>query len=78
MLTKEEAQAYVARWKAVQAVEREESRRSTPQQRWKQFITILELVEGLGLQIPDTAEEDMQVILRWKRIKEHYERLDQP
>ena len=78
MLTKEEAQAYVARWKAVEAVEREEARRSTPQQRWKQFMAILRLAQGMALKMPDTSEEDMRVIQRWTMINEYYERLNRP
>lgn len=63
---------YVSRWKEVEAVEREELRQATFEQRWRQLKALTNLAWGLGLKVERSEEEEMAVILRWAKIKDFY------
>lgn len=72
MESKDEMKYYVSRWKEVEAVEREELRQATFEQRWMQLIALHNLAWGLGLKVKRNEEEEMAVILRWAKIKDFY------
>lgn len=63
---------YLSRWKAVEAVEREELRQSTIELRWRQLVALSNLAWGLGLKVEKNEEEEMAIILRWAKIKDFY------
>lgn len=64
--------SYVERWKAVEEIERQELRALTPKQNWKHLNSILRRAKRLGIQRGDDDGE-MEVILRWAKIKEQLE-----
>jgi hypothetical protein len=59
---------YRDRWKAVEEIERQELRASTPQSNWKQLNSIVRRSMRLGLKRGDNGEE-MSVFLRWEIIR---------
>jgi len=63
---------YRDRWKAVEEIERQELRASTPHSNWKQLNAIVRRSMRLGLMRGDNGDE-MSVFLRWAKIKEKYE-----
>jgi len=61
--------AYRNRWVEVEAVEREEARRATPEQRWRQLVSLLRLASAIGLSpVPDEGEIEL-VRARWLKLK---------
>ena len=68
MVTKAELQFYRERWKAVEEIEREELRASTPESNWRHFNAILQRANQMGL--PKRGEDgEMEVFLRWAKLK---------
>lgn len=59
---------YRDRWKEVEAVEREELRNSTVEQRWRQLNAILGLAVALGIKF--VAVDKTEVYQRWAKIKD--------
>lgn len=70
----EDTKAYLNRWKAVEAVQRCERREATCEMRWRQLIAIHNLARGLGLKIQRNEAEEMEIILRWTKIRELYDK----
>ncbi|MDL1912658.1 hypothetical protein FBQ81_18525 [Chloroflexi bacterium CFX6] len=60
------------RWKAVEEIEREELRASTIKQNWRKLNAIMIRARLLGLSRKDDDGE-MEVFLRWAKLKEKYE-----
>ncbi len=60
------------RWKAVEEIEREELRASTPRENWRKFKTIMLIAKELNLS-RGHDDNEMEVFLRWAKIKEKYE-----
>lgn len=58
----------VDRWERIHAVEKEELRRSSPEQRLQQFFALMEMARALGWET-STAEEKEQVRRRWRKLK---------
>ena len=56
------------RYQAVAAIEAEEQRTASVEERWQQLNSIVRLAAGLGLTHRGSAEEDM-VYQRWARLK---------
>ncbi len=56
------------RWKAMEAVEHEESINATIDLRWKQLNSIYLLARGLGIKPADDQDTE-RVRERWRKIK---------
>ena len=63
---------YHDRWKAVQEIERQELRALTPEKRWKQLNELVRFAIENDLK-QDNDDGEMQVFLRWARIKAAYD-----
>lgn len=68
----EDVRFYRDRWKAVEEIERQELRASTPQENWKRLNAIARRSIRLGLMRGENRDE-MSVFLRWAKIKDKYE-----
>lgn len=69
-MTPSEAKAYRDRWQAIAAVEAEERRSSTLQQRWEQMNSLRGLMIGLNLPAASTTDQEKTVWERWARLKD--------
>ncbi len=67
MVNEQDIKLYRDRWKAVEEVERQELRAMSIEKHWKQLNTIARLGLELGLERKDEGE--MQVFLRWARLR---------
>ncbi len=65
--------AYRNRWRAVEAVEREEQRAASVALRWQQVNTIFRLAMGMGLLSNNPDDQEQEVYRRWAKLKEIYE-----
>ena len=65
--------AYRDRWRAVEAVEREEHRAASVALRWQQTNAIFRLALGMGLLSNNPDDQEQEVYRRWARLKEAYE-----
>lgn len=63
----EEVIAYRERWRAVEAVEREERRCATPELRWRQLNALVAMAKSLGLVVPDPSETGVHA--RWATLR---------
>lgn len=63
----EDVIAYRERWRAVEAVEREERRRATPEMRWRQLNTLVAMAQGLGLVASNANEAGVHA--RWATLR---------
>ena len=62
--------AYLARWQAVEEVERQELRTATLELRWQQLNALIGMAIGLG--IYETTEDEAEVFQRWVILKDHH------
>ena len=61
--------AYRNRWVEVEAIEREEARRATPEQRWRRLVALLRLASAIGLS-PVADEGEIELVrARWLKLK---------
>jgi hypothetical protein len=60
------------RWKAVEEIERQELRASTVRQNWRKLNQIMLRARLLKLS-RGNDDNEMEVFLRWARLKENYE-----
>ena len=65
--------AYRNRWRAVEAVEREEQKGASVALRWQQANAIFRLAMGMGLLSNNPDDQEQEVYQRWARLKEAYE-----
>ena len=65
--------AYRDRWRAVEAVEREEHRTASIALRWQQTNAIFRLAMGMGLLSNNPDDQEQEIYRRWARLKEAYE-----
>ncbi len=65
--------AYRDRWRAVEAVEREEHRAASVALRWQQTNAIFRLAMGMGLLSNNPDDQEQEVYRRWAVLKEIYE-----
>lgn len=63
---------YRERWKAVEEIERQELRAMSIEEHWRKLNAIARFAIRLGLK-RDDDDGEMEVFLRWAKIKEHYE-----
>ena len=61
--------AYLARWQAVEEVERQELQTATLELRWQQLNAAIGMAIGLG--IYETTEDESEVFQRWAKLKEN-------
>jgi len=64
--------SYVERWKAVAEIERQELRALTPEEHWRKLNALARFAMEMGLKREDDDGE-MDVLMRWARIKERHE-----
>ena len=62
--------AYLARWQAVEEVERQELQTATLELRWQQLNAVIGMAIGLG--IYETTEDESEVFQRWAKLKDHH------
>lgn len=59
------------RWVEVARIEAEEARTATPEQRWRQFVAILLMAQGLGLDQWQQDEAGIEAVRqRWAILRE--------
>jgi hypothetical protein len=63
---------YIERWKAVEEIERQELRAMTLEDHWRKLNAIVRFAIEMGMKREDDDSE-MEVFLRWAKIKEQYE-----
>ncbi len=63
---------YRERWKAVEEIERQELRAMTMEDHWRKLNAIVRFAIEAGMQ-REEDDGEMEVILRWAKIKAHYE-----
>jgi hypothetical protein len=68
MSLKDDLQAYLAQWKAVEEIQAEERRAATLELRWQQLSAGYGMAKGLGLLQPDLSE--LGVFERWAKLIE--------
>ena len=60
--------AYLARWQAVEEIERQELQTDSLELRWQQLNAVIGMAIGLGIYEP--AEDETEVFQRWAMLKE--------
>lgn len=63
----EDVRLFRARWAAVAAVEEQEQRAATIEERWVQLNSLYRMGVALGLHSQD---DEAQVYLRWSKLKD--------
>ena len=63
---------YKERWKAVEEIERQELRAMTLDEHWRKLNAIARFAIEMGMK-PDEDDSEMEVYLRWAKIKAQYE-----
>lgn len=63
---------YRERWKAVEEIERQELRAMTLEEHWRKLNAIVRFAIETGMH-RDDDEGEMEVFLRWAKIKAKYE-----
>jgi hypothetical protein len=61
--------AYLARWQAVEEIERQELQTATLDLRWQQLNSVIGMAIGLGIYQP--VEDEIEVFQRWAELKEN-------
>ena len=65
---------YRERWKAVEEVERQELRAMTLEEHWRKLNAIVRFAIETGMHRDDDDDEsEMEVFLRWAKIKAKFE-----
>jgi len=63
---------YKERWKAVEEIERQELRAMSVEEHWRKLNAIVRFAIETGMQ-QDKDESEMEVFLRWAKLKVQYE-----
>ena len=63
---------YMERWKAVEEIERQELRAMTMEEHWRKLNAIVRFAMETGMK-RDDDDGEMEVFLRWAKIKAKYE-----
>jgi len=63
---------YKERWKAVEEIERQELRAMTLDEHWRKLNAIVRFAIEMGMK-PDEDDSEMEIYLRWAKIKTQYE-----
>jgi hypothetical protein len=64
-----ELKTYLARWQAVEEIERQELQNATLELRWQQLNAIIGLAIELDI-YESRGEDEVEVIQRWVKLKE--------
>lgn len=64
-----ELKSYLARWQAVDEIERQELQNATLELRWQQLNAIIGMAIGLNI-YKSRGENEVEVIQRWLKLKE--------
>ena len=59
--------AYLARWHAVEEVERQEIQSATTELRWQQLNAVIRMAIGLG--VYESNKDETEVFQRWAKLK---------
>ncbi len=70
-VNKKEAAAYKARWRLVQQAELEETRRTSADVKYRQFLELLKWTRQLGW-TEYLSKDDPMVRERWRKLREAY------
>jgi hypothetical protein len=62
--------AYLARWQAVEEVERQELQSASMELRWQQLNAAIRMAIGLG--IYQSNEDETEVFQRWAKLKDQH------
>ncbi len=62
--------AYLARWQAVEEVERQELQSATMELRWQQLNAVIRMAIGLG--IYESNEDETEVFQLWAKLKDQH------
>ncbi len=68
---------YKERWKAVEEIEQQELRAMTPEQHWQKLNAIVRFAIETDMEI-DNNDGEMEVFLRWAKLKALYEVSQKP
>ena len=68
---------YKERWKAVEEIEQQELRAMTVEEHWRKLNAIVRFAIETGMEI-DNNDREMEVILRWAKLKARYEAGQKP
>lgn len=68
---------YQARWNAVEEIEQQELRAMTLEQHWQKLNAIVRFAIETGMPI-DSNDGEMEVFLRWAKLKACYEAGQKP
>lgn len=71
-ITKKEARAFKARWRAVNRAELEELRGKTAGQKLTQLAALMSAMRHWGW-VKDRAEDEQRVRDRWRRLREAFD-----
>jgi len=71
MLTREEALAFQARWRAVNAFQTGELRRMTPEDKLRQLDTLLRIADETGWRAA-LEEDDWRGHERWNELRKRF------
>lgn len=63
---------YKERWKAVEEIERQELRAMTLDEHWRKLNAIVRFAIEMGMK-PEEDDSEMEIYLRWAKIKAQYE-----
>ena len=63
---------YKERWKAVEEIERQELRAMSLEEHWRKLNAIVRFAMEIGMK-RDDDDGEMEVFLRWAKIKAQYE-----
>ena len=68
---------YKERWQAVEEIEQQELRAMTLEQHWQKLNAIVRFAIETGME-KDNDDGEMEVILRWAKLKARYEAGQKP
>jgi len=71
MITKQKARALQRRWKIVNRFTLEEARRTSVEDRYRQFLALTEWARSLGWE-KELSREDALVRRRWNELRKAY------
>ena len=68
---------YRERWQAVEEIERQELRAMTPEEHWHKLNAIVRFAMEAGMPM-ERDDSELEVFLRWAKLKAHYEAGQKP
>ncbi len=68
-MDRQQVQAYLDRYRAVEAIEIEQNRAASVEWRWQQLNHLYRLALGMGLQLEADQDDEHLVWRRWAALK---------